>query len=501
MMNNNNIIKEYFDVNNHYIKISLVNNKDIHIVSYNTSLLNGIKYETLIRTEEIMKKIQNNDFSCEKLYSLIIQRIEEKKYTIKSDENNVNILLLETNNVLNQNADIQIIIPKNKSHKTSEYEKVLANEINKLKEENRTLINSFNELKNMIELNNCIRNNNNLKSKSINKSINPSQNGSLKISKNEINNSNIDNNIKNNSTNLSIKSSKNDNNNDINNNINKIKLNKDSINNIVNNSLKKNNNLNPEDKNTKSKETNNLSLSRLSDLNFKNYPSVKTSQNTSFQFSGYGANSYNGRVRDYNEDRLKIILDHKLDKIITDSKGNARIPNISYFAIYDGHGGNGCSNFLQENLHNYIFSSDNLLSMPLQAIYQAYEKAELNFELIALDKENKKLLDKSGSCSLSVLFIDNSCFIINLGDSRGLYSFNSGKELFQITRDHKPNDPIEKKRIEKVGGKIYKDTRIKIDGVKIQVNETDAPGLKFPCRVIPGNLAVSININFFHLGC
>ena len=236
-------------------------------------------------------------------------------------------------------------------------------------------------------------------------------------------------------------------------------------------------------------------------MNFKNYPSVKTSQNTSFQFSGYGANSYNGRVRDYNEDRLKIILDHKLDKIITDSKGNARIPNISYFAIYDGHGGNGCSNFLQENLHNYIFSSDNLLSMPLQAIYQAYEKAELNFELIALDKENKKLLDKSGSCSLSVLFIDNSCFIINLGDSRGLYSFNSGKELFQITRDHKPNDPIEKKRIEKVGGKIYKDTRIKIDGVKIQVNETDAPGLKFPCRVIPGNLAVSININFFHLGC
>ena len=100
-----------------------------------------------------------------------------------------------------------------------------------------------------------------------------------------------------------------------------------------------------------------------------------------------------------------------------------------------------------------------------------------------------------------MLFIDNSCFIINLGDSRGLYSFNSGKELFQITRDHKPNDPIEKKRIEKVGGKIYKDTRIKIDGVKIQVNETDAPGLKFPCRVIPGNLAVSININFFHLGC
>ena len=489
-MNNNHVVKEYFDMNNHYIKISLINNKDIHIVSYNTNLLNGIKYETIIKAEEIIKKTQDNNFTCENLYSLINQKIGEKKFTIKSDENNVNIVLLETSNVLNQNADIQIIIPKNKSHKTTEYEKVLSNEITKLKEENKSLVNSINELKNMIELNNCIRNNNNFKSKSINKSNNLSQNGNLKISKNDLKNSNSNiimaNNIQNNPKNLSLNSSKNAQNN------------KNAINHNIDNNIKQNSNIITTDKNTKSKEQNNLSLSRLCDLNFNNYPSVKTSQNDAFfQFSGYGANSYNGTKRDYNEDRVKIILDHKLNKAITDSKGKARVPNINYFAIYDGHGGKGCSNYLEENLHNYIFSSDNLLSLPLQVIYQAYEKAELNFELIALDKENKKLLDKSGSCALSALFIDNSCFIINLGDSRGLYSFNSGKELFQITRDHKPNDPIERKRIEKVGGKIYKDTRIKIDGVKIQVNEKEAPGLKFPYRISPGNLAVSIINNFF----
>ena len=76
-------------------------------------------------------------------------------------------------------------------------------------------------------------------------------------------------------------------------------------------------------------------------------------------------------------------------------------------------------------------------------------------------------------------------------------SYQFWKRIIPITRDHKPNDPIERKRIEKVGGKIYKDTRIKIDGVKIQVNENEAPGHKFPYRISPGNLAVSLINNFF----
>ena len=202
-------------------------------------------------------------------------------------------------------------------------------------------------------------------------------------------------------------------------------------------------------------------------------------------------------MRDHNEDKLKIILEYKLDKTITDSNDAIINPNISYFSIYDGHAGNGCSNFLQENLHLYLFSSDYFPLYPLQAIYQAYEKAELNFELIALDQEKKILLDKSGSCSLSALIIDEWCYVAYLGDSRGIYSFDSGKQFFQVTRDHKPNDIIEKTRIEKSGGKIYKDTRLKVDGVKIRVNEKDAPGIKFPYRVSPGNLAVSLFFYYY----
>jgi protein phosphatase 2C family protein 2/3 len=152
--------------------------------------------------------------------------------------------------------------------------------------------------------------------------------------------------------------------------------------------------------------------------------------------------------------------------------------------------------FFKKNLHENLFSSDEFPLNPLIAIYQAYEKTELDFESIAFDKENKKLLDKSGSCALSALIIDEWCFITYLGDSRAIYSFDSGKSLYQVTRDHKPNDNVERARIIKAGGKIYKDTRLKVDGLKVRVNEKDAPGFKFPYRVSPGNLAVSIYIIF-----
>ena len=496
--NNNYVFKEYFNLNDYYVRLSFQENEDIHIISYNSSLLNGIKYETLIKSEEISQKTEN--FSSRQLYDLILNKLDENKFNIKSDENSINIILLETSSYIQQNKDIVISIPKNKSHITTEYEKVLSNEINKLRQENKTIKSEINDLKNMIKLLNCVKdnnniniNNNNLRNRNSNNqinSLNNSTNPNMKSNASLLSNNEIKNIPNNNSKNKNKINMKNNNNSkkpvknpsisqqkggDINNNLNNKNIN---INNIPNN-----NNRN-----------NNLSLSKLSNLNYLNYPQVELSSNPFNKIKGYGANSYNGTVRDHNEDKLKIILEYKLDKIISDSNGVVINPNISYFAIYDGHAGNNCSNFLQENLHQYLFNSDFFPLYPLQAIYQAYEKAELNFELIALDQEKKNLLDKSGSCSLSTLIMDEWCYVTYLGDSRGLYSFDTGKQLFQVTRDHKPNDLIEKTRIEKSGGKIYKDTRLKVDGLKIRVNEKDAPGIKFPYRVSPGNLAVSLII-------
>jgi len=64
-------------------------------------------------------------------------------------------------------------------------------------------------------------------------------------------------------------------------------------------------------------------------------------------------------------------------------------------------------------------------------------------------------LDKSGSCAITSLFVDDVCYIANVGDSRALLSADGGYYTTSLSRDHKPNDEFESKRINENGGKIY----------------------------------------------
>jgi protein phosphatase 2C family protein 2/3 len=47
------------------------------------------------------------------------------------------------------------------------------------------------------------------------------------------------------------------------------------------------------------------------------------------------------------------------------------------------------------------------------------------------------------------------CYIANVGDSRALLSAMGGQYNIELSRDHKPNDELETKRITEAGGKIY----------------------------------------------
>ena len=230
-----------------------------------------------------------------------------------------------------------------------------------------------------------------------------------------------------------------------------------------------------------------MTVSSLASLPYEQYPNVEFSKQQYMNISGYGFNSYNGKVKNFNEDRVKVIpqYQHKNSK--------NQILNISYFAIFDGHSGNQCSDFLRENMHNYIFHSPFFPSNMVKATKEAFTKAEDTFKSIAYDSTKNELLDKSGSCALIMLIINNYLFSINLGDSRALYSYDTGKYIYQITRDHKPNDPIEKKRIENAGGKVYYANTVTRNGREIKLKEEDfGEGFSFPYRILPGKISVSI---------
>ena len=242
-----------------------------------------------------------------------------------------------------------------------------------------------------------------------------------------------------------------------------------------------------------------MTVSTLANLPYNHYPTAEFSSKGFANISGYGMNSYNGKVKKYNEDRIKAITDYQPNKTII-IKGAEVKPTISYFSIFDGHGGKKCSDFLKEHLDSYLFNSSYFPRDPYRAIRESFKKAEDNFCAMAYDPKNKILIDKSGSCALVMLIINDILFSINLGDSRALYSYDTGKYLYQITRDHKPNDEIEKKRIEKAGGKVYYANKVTRGGKEIELKEENyGKGFSFPYRVIPGKIAVSLFHN--NLGC
>lgn len=80
-----------------------------------------------------------------------------------------------------------------------------------------------------------------------------------------------------------------------------------------------------------------------------NYEPAKFSGKRNGIITAYGANTNQGIIRNYNEDRVAIILNIMKPK---SKEGKVDYwPKCSFFGIYDGHGGNQCAEFLRDYLH------------------------------------------------------------------------------------------------------------------------------------------------------
>lgn len=152
-------------------------------------------------------------------------------------------------------------------------------------------------------------------------------------------------------------------------------------------------------------------------------------------------------LREQNEDKHNVVLN------IDGKKDN--IANVNLYSVYDGHGGKFVSKYLSEHLPNYFTDKrvpyPNIENKYILGVYTQLEKD--------LKENHQKSATHCGSTCLVALQYKNNnsdhLIIMNTGDCRAvLCRDNFG---IPLTIDHKPHYPKEKRRIEKLGGKIYND--------------------------------------------
>lgn len=115
--------------------------------------------------------------------------------------------------------------------------------------------------------------------------------------------------------------------------------------------------------------------------------------------------------------------------------------------------------------------------------------AEEKFTKLARSIKNKdNTPDKSGSCLLVCLVVDDVCYIANVGDSRAILSTEGGRFAFNLSRDHRPTDSKEQERVISAGGKIYRTEMLPIN----EKGKDDK--ILGPLRIYPGKLSVSRTI-------
>ncbi|GFX59539.1 hypothetical protein TNCV_2034671 [Trichonephila clavipes] len=137
------------------------------------------------------------------------------------------------------------------------------------------------------------------------------------------------------------------------------------------------------------------------------------------------------------------------------------VSRLSYYAVYDGHGGVRASKFASDHLHQNL--AQKFPKVPLSQIEKEIKRS-LTETFKKTDEEFLKQATKTkpswkdGTTAIIVLVLQNILYIANLGDSKAIlcrYSKKTGKHVaIPLSTDHSPQDYTERMRIQKAGGNV-----------------------------------------------
>lgn len=140
-----------------------------------------------------------------------------------------------------------------------------------------------------------------------------------------------------------------------------------------------------------------------------------------------------------------------------DGKNKGR--KLNFFGVFDGHGGKLVSSYLKKHLPKSMMNTSVKGVYSDKKITKNYVTKIFKQTQNKLKEEHPKAVEWSGSTAVCCVMkkVDNKTYlwVSHVGDSRAVIC-NNGKAI-GLTTDHKPNLPSEKRRIEKLGGKITYD--------------------------------------------
>jgi len=154
-----------------------------------------------------------------------------------------------------------------------------------------------------------------------------------------------------------------------------------------------------------------------------------------------------------------------------------------FVAVFDGHGGKAVSKYLEENLYGKVchylkqtqWEENEEMEGEPEATREKINGSSLSSISAALRAAFKEVDDEVakyrhvGSTAV-VAFVHETddgrrtLLTANIGDSRAVLS-RKGKAV-ALTKDHKPNDAVEKKRITSMGGKVEWERIYKVHRVR-----------------------------------
>jgi len=168
----------------------------------------------------------------------------------------------------------------------------------------------------------------------------------------------------------------------------------------------------------------------------------------------YGVHSIQNR-RSEMEDAHRAVLGVESS---SPSSVEAALGNLSYFAVFDGHGGAKAAEFSSERLFALLSqNSSELLTEPETALKKAFAQTEADWLAMA---QQEDLMDGTTAAVVVVNRSACKCIVGNVGDSEVvLGSRNSkGETIVQTLTEvhHLKRSAAEAQRITDVGGRVWR---------------------------------------------